>query len=657
MVEYYENKLGITANFLIEERILSKSNYDALVMRNKVQLLRRGGNGRTALIEYSSIPDRFRSEIEKRIGDPRKVQKHQFFRSFLTTDKKALEFFSNYQLENGTLLKTEIAKEYYMNALFLKTCLFLAENTEAKRKALGAKRTGIWLSLTEIVNDLREGFGHSLPANSLRLKEKSQIFAAQGFSSLVHRNYGNKNSAKLNEMIERLLLSLSAMETNPFADKVHSLYLQFLAGSIIVVDETTGEAFDRFEFFKDEKPISISVATVWNVLRNPENESIINKKRLSRSDYTMTQMPYARRMAPQYSFSKITMDDRTLPRKTATNQWVNVYYAMDVMSGCYLAAVYTLDKPTVHLVFECFRELYRVTEAHNLHWALEVEVENHLMSEIKPTLNNLFTYVRFCNPQNSREKRAEHLIRAKKYGIEKNTQRGIERWYGRGAYKKNEDVKNKLFSEQIIQEDRETIAAFNNQLHPKQDLYPNMTRWQVLLANPNPDASRPQKFRIFKEIGYVTETSIRNKDSVTVQYADYWIDSSVLNRLKPNDYNVQAYYLPDAKGVISEVYLYQGDTFLCKADKIERYQEALAEQTNADKEIMLAHQKRQAHRRKEVADGLENKVVKIEIVKNDFKEIEETTKKEIHQTIENENTNFWDEDEFSYSIDYAKDNI
>ena len=40
-----------------------------------------------------------------------------------------------------------------------------------------------------------------------------------------------------------------------------------------------------------------------------------------------------------------------------------------------------------------------------------------------------------------------------------------------------------------------------------------------------------------------------------VQYEDYWIDHSVLKRLKPNNYKVHAYYVPDIDGAIKEVFL------------------------------------------------------------------------------------------------------
>ena len=641
MTEYFDNTLCIEAGWLTGDgAIMTKSNYDALKNRGLIKQLRIGGNGRTALIEYASIPERFKEKIIEKIGDPTQFVKYRHFRALLVPDRKAISFFSEYRLENNRILPTEKAKEYCNNAMFLNAIGEMQRNMSAKRKALGGQKTGIWQSLSNVINDLRGEYEHTLPGNPLRLKEKFRQYKDEGYDSLVHSNFGNQNSRKVNDEISKLLLSLSAMTNNPFVEHVHEMYMRFHAGDLLVVNTKTAEQYNRFDFYKDGKPIMISTATVWNVLRNPANEGLVNKSRLSASDYSMTQMPYARRSKPQYSLSKITMDDRTLPRKAADGTWVNAYYAMDVMSEVYLAYVYAFHDPDTGMIMDCFRHLYKNIDDNKLMWPAEVEVENHLMKQLKPILNNSFDIVRFCNPKNSREKRAEHLIRIKKYTDEKKHQSGIGRWYGKGAYKSNEDLQIKISKEQAVADDIESINRHNNALHPDQKRFPGQSRWQVLVNNMHPDLSRPQKFRIFKEIGFKIETSVQNKDSVRVQYEEYWIDQSILQRLKPNNYNVDAYFIPDITGQINEVFLYQEDEFLCKSDKIQRYNESLFEQTEKDKEIMLIHQKRQAKRRKQVKDGVLGKISKVEVLLNDMDRFESM----VPEIVENQEK----ESEFEY---------
>jgi len=261
--------------------------------------------------------------------------------------------------------------------------------------------------------------------------------------------------------------------------------------------------------------------------------------------------------------------------------------------------------------------MFHTITTHNLIWPAEVEVENHLMKDIEEDLRKMFAFVTFCAPGLSRSKRAEHFIRGRKYGDEKKNQVGIGRWNLKGSYKtksenKDEDYKQpRIPIEQLIQEDQESIQRHNNSPHPNQKLFPGKTRWQVLLENMNPDLSRPQKHKLLRYLGIKTETSIRNNDFTQVMYEKYAIDNlSTISRLKPHNYNVEAFYIPDKSGNIEEVYLYQGDTFITKATKIEKYNEAKVERTERDEQIRRDQAKRQAHFFKVEKDGIAEKIVR-----------------------------------------------
>jgi hypothetical protein len=162
---------------------------------------------------------------------------------------------------------------------------------------------------------------------------------------------------------------------------------------------------------------------------------IIDRFRNNRIDHVTRMTPMNHRKPPTYSLSKISMDDRDLPRKSTDGKWVHTYMAFDVASQAILACVYSPDKPDLQLVWECFRDMYRNINENNLMWPGEVEVEHHLMKELKDELDAMFSYVTFCEPGMPQSKRAEHFIHFKKYFIEKRTQAGIGRFYGKGAYK------------------------------------------------------------------------------------------------------------------------------------------------------------------------------------------------------------------------------
>jgi hypothetical protein len=61
---------------------------------------------------------------------------------------------------------------------------------------------------------------------------------------------------------------------------VHDYYLQFLSGSLKIVDAETGELFNRDSFRdKNGNYIIISQATVWNVLNKPDNALVVDRLR------------------------------------------------------------------------------------------------------------------------------------------------------------------------------------------------------------------------------------------------------------------------------------------------------------------------------------------------------------------------------------------
>lgn len=150
-------------------------------------------------------------------------------------------------------------------------------------------------------------------------------------------------------------------------------------------------------------------------------------------DFNNRYRPHHKRKAPVWAFSKISLDDRDLPRKMADGNRVKAYYAYDVASGCVVGYAYNRLK-TADLFIDCVRNMFRLIDHQGWNCPAEVEVEHHLVNNFADGLIRagvVFPFVRWCNPGNSQEKRAEHFNRVKKYGVEKRSQVGIGRWYAR----------------------------------------------------------------------------------------------------------------------------------------------------------------------------------------------------------------------------------
>ena len=68
-----------------------------------------------------------------------------------------------------------------------------------------------------------------------------------------------------------------------------------------------------------------------------------------------------------------------------------------------------------------------------------------------------------------------------------------------------------------------------------------------------------------------------------VAHEDWWLsDTSILEKLRPNDYQVTAYYMPDEEGKPTEVYIFQGDKYIDHVEKVQTYNRVMAEQTEED---------------------------------------------------------------------------
>ena len=392
----------------------------------------------------------------------------------------------------------------------------------------------------------------------------------------------------------------------------------FVQGDLELYDPETGEVLNPADFTdKDGNPLVLSPATVANYLNNPKNKALRGKLHMSQWDFNNAYRPYHLRSIGEYALSKVSLDDRDLPRPMKDGNRVKAYYAYDVVSGAVVGYAYNRYK-TTELFLDCMRNMFQTLDRNGMYIPAELEVEHHLVSDFADGLmqaGTVFPLIRWCNPGNSREKRAEHKNREKKYGVEKRTQVGIGRWYAKleanrpkeeKVYdEKNNTYKVKTYSyEELVADDIRAIQTFNAQPHPNQKRYPGMSRWDVLCAHQNPNLAPWDKAVLYRFIGQHTETTIRQNTYCTVMYNQYGLPSpEIIEKLEPRNYKVDAYYLPDADGTINEVYIYQNGRYIATCKAVARYNENTAEQTEADKAAYTEQAKYVAKFDKMMKDG------------------------------------------------------
>ena len=612
---------GVHPSTLSEEElapILSVPNYKKLAAKKEINVVRPGkGLGSYALVEIATMPLRFQERIKLKYGDMKEDIIRNWLGSHYHIDAKAREFYTRFRFDNGDALPPEHIQEYTVNASVIEAVMRAMEDATFMRKVMKAGPVN-WGELAGAISYYQAEFGHTLPVSSNRFKKRVNDFKANGYESLISRKFMNQNRRKVTYDIERLLLSIDAQPEQPFNTTVWEQYNMFVQGDLELYDPETGEVLNPADFTdKDGNPLVLSPATVANYLNNPKNKALRGKLHMSQWDFNNAYRPYHLRSIGEYALSKVSLDDRDLPRPMKDGNRVKAYYAYDVVSGAVVGYAYNRYK-TTELFLDCMRNMFQTLDRNGMYIPAELEVEHHLVSDFADGLmqaGTVFPLIRWCNPGNSREKRAEHKNREKKYGVEKRTQVGIGRWYAKleanrpkeeKVYdEKNNTYKVKTYSyEELVADDIRAIETFNAQPHPNQKRYPGMSRWDVLCAHQNPNLAPWDKAVLYRFIGQHTETTIRQNTYCTVMYNQYGLPSpEIIEKLEPRNYKVDAYYLPDADGTINEVYIYQNGRYIATCKPVARYNENTAEQTEYDKAAYTEQSKYVAQFDKMMKDG------------------------------------------------------
>lgn len=617
-MEYYGNRLCISMRDLVDGGIMTEPNYKQLASRGRFDVVRRGGGaaGCYALVAVDSLPQKYQDKVNEVYPGGAQARLEGWIKSNYELDQAATAFFFSPE-KCGIQLPADKAKEYATNASVLNTCIRLYERASTAQKLFGGKYD--WSMMATTIETLRKEYGHTLPASTLRFRKKVNEYKANGYACLISGKFGNQSARKVDYKTERLILGIAVQPNKPWNTNVLELYNSFVTGELDVYDPETGELFDPEEFTdKYGEPKALSEATITNYLNKPKNKALIDHKLLSYTAFMHEQMPHMHRHHGEFSLSKVSFDDRDLPRKLKdTKIRPKAYYAYDVTSGCCIGYAYNRSK-NVDLVVDMFRNMFRLLDRQGWGCPAEVEVENHLMSQWRDSFlraDVMFPFVRFCAPMNSQEKHAEQFNGAKKRSIEHRNHIGIGRFYAKSRQYRTESVKvfdelNDTYIEkeyytwdELIADDERDIYEYNHSLHPNQKKYKGMTRWDVLVANINPNLRPLDKATIARYVGEKVSTTIRRNSYCRVAGSDWWLSKvEVIEHLAPNDYKVDAYYLTDDEGNITDMFIFQNDLYIDKLENIGTYNTARAEQTEEDERIFLEQRKKIAHFNKYMED-------------------------------------------------------
>lgn len=210
-MEWFGNKIAVTKYDLTRsddgEAIMKIYQYDYLIKSKQVNSFRVGkGLGSYALIEYHSLPERFRLRFEAKYGNPEKIMKQEDMP--LAVDSEAQKYYHEYLLPNGEHLPEDKQTEYTLNARVLNALREMRGTQKAMRRACNNNTPVIWSNIFATAEELRKAYGHTLPKSEARLRDKLRQYTKEGYACLVSGKFCNANTLKITKAAGRQIVAL-----------------------------------------------------------------------------------------------------------------------------------------------------------------------------------------------------------------------------------------------------------------------------------------------------------------------------------------------------------------------------------------------------------------------------------------------------------------
>lgn len=204
-MEMYGKIRCVTHVELVGSGIISESNLKKKVKAKLIIQVQLGGNGRKALYDYLSLPTSIRQAYDALYPNALEEMKEQLMSNTIKSDTRAIKFYKAYEPK----ISLERQQEYVLNAEVMNEMMRVEKETEALHSKCGYSRKSIvWEAVQGTCEKLRERYGHTLPINAARLREKFNAYKRLEYVALVNRNTGNQAARIILPDEARLLLKL-----------------------------------------------------------------------------------------------------------------------------------------------------------------------------------------------------------------------------------------------------------------------------------------------------------------------------------------------------------------------------------------------------------------------------------------------------------------
>lgn len=215
-MELYNNNVCLTIEELIPA-VISMPNYKWHVKKGNIKMARTArGLGHYALIDYDSLPLRFKQRYIEIYGADAHELMAKDTKSHFVLDAKAREFYEAFLLPNGEHIPERRIEEYVINASMMQYVINRISEMRRLRKVSHNVRTpenDVWACFEGEYEAMRADYGHTLPPTIKSLRNKLSAYKKEGYAALIDKKLGNSNTVKITEAGGRCLIALRRSRT------------------------------------------------------------------------------------------------------------------------------------------------------------------------------------------------------------------------------------------------------------------------------------------------------------------------------------------------------------------------------------------------------------------------------------------------------------
>lgn len=287
-MQYFNNKLAVEVKWMIDHNIFSLSNYKWLLRSKKIDRLQLGGNGRMALVDYESLPERFKERIKCIVGNPYECALTNPLKGYLVESSEAFSFFDTYKVNGGSkFLPQKKQREYYSNAVVLNSIQSYISDRLSKHHKF--TKSSLMIQVSKYVQELSSSeWPHSLPCNVRSLERKLKNYQHEGYLSLIHKNYLAQisNAAKIK------------------SKEQESILIMLLSDPRNLSDAHVCRGYNTIAHAMSWECISVSSVAVWR----EKKHDIIYARKHGVKDYNNKMAMQHKRRSPQFPLYMWTLD-------------------------------------------------------------------------------------------------------------------------------------------------------------------------------------------------------------------------------------------------------------------------------------------------------------------------------------------------------------